>query len=642
MVGGWKSKQASDPPLTDLAAWAKRAWRLKGDVNFQKLSQKLFLMGFESVEEAEWVMENGSRIFRGEVMFLEWWSPSIGCEGREKQESEVWIRVVGLPLHLWLEEILKELGDKCGGFVGMDNATIHRKDLRWARILVKNSCSRKPSSVNMLAGARSYELQIWWEIQPKLVEVYPKVYRPKGLLTRPSEEDEENARANERVRGTIGKRRHTAQELQWVERQQKGKGLSGSDRGVVQRLKCAGIPKVGPKICCVSQNNLGIRDINVGDTHGREWASKIRHPGLQTENNEAQKQVHREQDSSGRDFGLQHGPGLGQSPSGNHGVYVGQSPCNKRIAVRAVELSRLKDMEIETAGLPVEKARDTECPNFAKLQDSVTSGVEEEGGQKKRQSANLGQTKDNTTKGDMSSKARRMSREERGSQTEGKAGPPHASDWDLSFGKATSDVLLTAASNIEGDEGASCGREKSLDPISISVGGYERHISEMGKEIEACRNPTCREERTPASKREAGGDDISQAEKTVGTEAEGQGKLAGTWSMPVCKVRRSSPVVGSFSVSCLFRMADDGFQWVFSGVYGLIEKRRRESFWEELGSIRGLWENPWCVEGDFNEILSPNERSRGGRISNSMRRFADVLNDLGLRDLPLQGGHYTW
>ena len=59
-------------------------------------------------------------------------------------------------------------------------------------------------------------------------------------------------------------------------------------------------------------------------------------------------------------------------------------------------------------------------------------------------------------------------------------------------------------------------------------------------------------------------------------------------------------VVGSFSVSCLFRMEDDGFHWVFSGVYGPTEKRLREAFWEELGSIRGLWENPWCVGGDFN------------------------------------------
>ena len=108
------------------------------------------------------------------------------------------------------------------------------------------------------------------------------------------------------------------------------------------------------------------------------------------------------------------------------------------------------------------------------------------------------------------------------------------------------------------------------------------------------------------------------------------------------RISLEDSVAGSFSVSCQFRMVEDGFQWVFSGVYGPIKKRYRESFWEELGSIRGLWDNPWCLGGDFNEILSPSERSRGGRISNSMRRFADVLNDLGLRDLPLQGGHYTW
>ena len=86
-------------------------------------------------------------------------------------------------------------------------------------------------------------------------------------------------------------------------------------------------------------------------------------------------------------------------------------------------------------------------------------------------------------------------------------------------------------------------------------------------------------------------------------------------------------VVGSFSVSCLFRMAEDGFQWAFSGVYGSIENRFRESFWEELGAVKGLWDGPWCVGGDFNEILFPNERSRGGGLSNSMRRFSDILND---------------
>ena len=97
-------------------------------------------------------------------------------------------------------------------------------------------------------------------------------------------------------------------------------------------------------------------------------------------------------------------------------------------------------------------------------------------------------------------------------------------------------------------------------------------------------------------------------------------------------------MVGSFSVSCLFKMAEDKFQWVFKGVYGPVEKNIREIFWEELGSIKGLWEKPWCVGGDFNVILYPEERSKGGRIDNSMRRFSDILNDLGLRDLPLRRG----
>ena len=40
--------------------------------------------------------------------------------------------------------------------------------------------------------------------------------------------------------------------------------------------------------------------------------------------------------------------------------------------------------------------------------------------------------------------------------------------------------------------------------------------------------------------------------------------------------------------------------------------------------------------------LSPNERKRGGRLSPSMRCFVEVINELGLRDLPLQRGPFTW
>ena len=100
--------------------------------------------------------------------------------------------------------------------------------------------------------------------------------------------------------------------------------------------------------------------------------------------------------------------------------------------------------------------------------------------------------------------------------------------------------------------------------------------------------------------------------------------------------------IGIFSVSCCFKNCIDGFQWMFSGVYGPIVDSKREFFWEELGAVRGLWNGPSCVGGDFNAVRFPGERRGGGRVSNSMRRFSEIMEDLGLRDIPLQRGPFTW
>ena len=77
---------------------------------------------------------------------------------------------------------------------------------------------------------------------------------------------------------------------------------------------------------------------------------------------------------------------------------------------------------------------------------------------------------------------------------------------------------------------------------------------------------------------------------------------------------------GLFSISCTFKSCEDGFIWTFTGVYGPTLRRKRESFWEELGAIKGLWNGPWCVAGDFNVILSLEERSRRGSLNSIMRR----------------------
>ena len=97
-----------------------------------------------------------------------------------------------------------------------------------------------------------------------------------------------------------------------------------------------------------------------------------------------------------------------------------------------------------------------------------------------------------------------------------------------------------------------------------------------------------------------------------------------------------------FFVSCLFRNVEDDFQWIFTGVYGPVLANLRENLWEELGSVRGLWLGPWCIGGDFNVTISLGESNKGGRVTQAMRRFVEVIEDLGVRGMPLQGGPFTW
>ena len=142
--------------------------------------------------------------------------------------QEAWIKVVGLPLHLWTTEILKKLGDACGGFVAVDEVIEMKKEVKWARLLIKSSGKARPSVVNILEGPRSYELQIWWEIPPWATGVYPVSSRFVGK--NPKEEDEEGARAAERVGCPCLSCNDAGQKAQGCgTKKEKGSGLLGSD-----------------------------------------------------------------------------------------------------------------------------------------------------------------------------------------------------------------------------------------------------------------------------------------------------------------------------------------------------------------------------------------------------------------------------
>ena len=96
----------------------------------------------------------------------------------------------------------------------------------------------------------------------------------------------------------------------------------------------------------------------------------------------------------------------------------------------------------------------------------------------------------------------------------------------------------------------------------------------------------------------------------------------------------------AFSVSCCFKNCEDNFIWMFIGVYNPVLAKERDDFWNELGAIRRLWHNPWCVGGDFNVVRFPKEMRNCQR--SPMRRFSQFIKEMCLKDLPLFGGMFTW
>ena len=147
LVGRWEKVETHPPELDYLKNWAGHAWLLKGKLDIAAMGSGLLLFEFELLSEAERVLARGKRKVLGNVLFLEKWHPEVGCFCNGAFANEAWVKVVGLPLHLWNHEVFKLIGDGCGGFIVVDNKTDSMVELQWARLLVKMAGRDLPTFV---------------------------------------------------------------------------------------------------------------------------------------------------------------------------------------------------------------------------------------------------------------------------------------------------------------------------------------------------------------------------------------------------------------------------------------------------------------------------------------------------------------
>ncbi|CAJ2661731.1 unnamed protein product [Trifolium pratense] len=87
----------------------------------------------------------------------------------------------------------------------------------------------------------------------------------------------------------------------------------------------------------------------------------------------------------------------------------------------------------------------------------------------------------------------------------------------------------------------------------------------------------------------------------------------------------------------------EGEEWRLTCYYGYPERGRRRQAWELLKELRDMSDLPWCIIGDFNDLLSQDDKKGTHPHPNWLcNGFRNAVSDCDLTDIQLEGYPYTW
>ncbi|XP_074289345.1 uncharacterized protein LOC141614499 [Silene latifolia] len=77
-------------------------------------------------------------------------------------------------------------------------------------------------------------------------------------------------------------------------------------------------------------------------------------------------------------------------------------------------------------------------------------------------------------------------------------------------------------------------------------------------------------------------------------------------------------------------------------VYAFNGIHERAPLWDHLRKIAGQVQGPWAIAGDFNCVMSANERIGGNATAAEMDPFRGCMEDCEVVDIAVIGSLYTW
>ncbi|KAG5609573.1 hypothetical protein H5410_020854 [Solanum commersonii] len=162
LVGKFQCQTNENPNLNDVRRWACNSWKSAIEVKVYAMNDGHFMFELPSRLAAEHVLA-GQWTWKKMKLELEWWKPTTGYWPAEVRRDWVWIRLLGLPMNLWSQKVLKEIGNLCGGYIETKKETSLKNHLHWARIKVQGNGERIPREVAITCDYFTYTIPVWCE-----------------------------------------------------------------------------------------------------------------------------------------------------------------------------------------------------------------------------------------------------------------------------------------------------------------------------------------------------------------------------------------------------------------------------------------------------------------------------------------------
>lgn len=115
----------------------------KGIDRIASIGNGLFIVRFSSSEVRDEILKGGFHFFDGKPLIVQAWSPEMDWTNKSVEKIPIWVEFHSLDLTCRGEKSLTKIASSVGKFQKMDQTTLNKDRLMFARILIEVKMDQK-------------------------------------------------------------------------------------------------------------------------------------------------------------------------------------------------------------------------------------------------------------------------------------------------------------------------------------------------------------------------------------------------------------------------------------------------------------------------------------------------------------------